>query len=83
MLAMFEFLKAMILKIDGIRFMTAITVMGTFFMIVNALIFTVIPPANEKVLIHLLGIVEGAVMTIVGYEFGSSKAVKKPEDKTL
>jgi uncharacterized membrane protein len=66
-------------KIDVLRFLTAFTVMGAFFLIVNALIYREIPEGNKEILIHVLGIVEGAVMTIVGYEFGSSKDKRKPE----
>lgn len=71
-------------KIDFIRVMTAVTVMGSFFIIVNALIFREIPGGNKEILIHVLGIVEGAVMTVVGYEFGSSKGTQlkdKPQIK--
>ena len=60
--------------------------MGTFFQVTNALIYKQIPEANKEILIHLLGIVEGAVMTIVGYEFGAAKGQrngKEDESNTL
>jgi nitrate/nitrite transporter NarK len=76
-----EIIKKFFEGIDIMRFMTAFTVMFIFFQITNALIYREIPTANKEILIHLLGIVEGAVMTIVGYEFGSSKSQKKIEDK--
>jgi hypothetical protein len=79
---MFEFFKSMILKIDGIRFITAFTMLGVFILVAYALVFIHIPTENKEVLIHLLGIVEGGVLAIVGYEFGSSKATKKLDDKT-
>lgn len=69
-------------KLDLIRFLTAFTVMGVFFQITNALIYREIPEANKEILIHLLGIVEGAVMTIVAYEFGSSKQTAKSSGPT-
>jgi hypothetical protein len=72
-------LKTFFEKVDLLRFMTAVTVMGAFFLIVNALIYREIPEGNKEILIHALGIVEGAVMTVVGYEFGSSKSKKKDE----
>jgi uncharacterized membrane protein len=67
-------------RINFLRFITAFTVMGVFFLITNALIFRTIPQENKEILIHLLGIVEGAVMTIVGYEFGSARNDKKKEN---
>lgn len=69
-------------KLDLIRFLTAFTVMGVFLMITNSLIYHTIPEANKEILIHLLGIVEGAVMTIVAYEFGSSKQAANKKDET-
>lgn len=70
------------LKTDWLLFATGFTVMGVFFVIVNALIYLQIPEANKEILIHVLGIVEGAVMTVVGYYFGSSKEKKKDETQT-
>ncbi len=75
-----ELIKKLLEKVDVLRFMTAVTVMGAFFLITNALIYQEIPEANKEILIHLLGIVEGAVMTIVGYEFGSSKGSQQKND---
>ncbi len=77
---MIDTIKSFLEKIDLLRFITAFTVMGIFFMITNALIYRQIPEGNKEILIHLLGIVEGAVMTIVGYEFGSSKGSQKKDD---
>lgn len=68
-----------LLKTDWLLFVTGFTVMGVFLVIVNALIYLQIPEANKEILIHVLGIVEGAVMTVVGYYFGSSKEKKKDE----
>ena len=77
-----EIVKKWLMSVDLIRFMTAFTVMGTFFMITNALIYQKIPEANKEILIHLLGIVEGAVMTVVAYEFGSSKSALREDTAT-
>lgn len=68
-----------LLKTDWLLFVTGFTVMGVFLVIVNALIYLQIPESNKEILIHVLGIVEGAVMTVVGYYFGSSKEKKKDE----
>ena len=75
-----EKLKLLIEKIDFLRFMTALTVMSVLFIITNALLFREIPENNKEIVIHLLGIIEGAVMTIVTYEFGSSKGSDKKNE---
>jgi hypothetical protein len=79
---MIERIFQLIKGIDTLRVLTATTVMGVFFLITNALIYRAIPEGNKEILIHLLGIVEGAVMTIVAYEFGSSKSTIKKETET-
>ena len=75
-----ETIKNLLAKIDIIRALTAFTVMGVFFLITNALIYREIPAGNKEILIHLLGIVEGAVMTVVTFEFGSSKGSQQKND---
>lgn len=75
-----ETIKNFFARLDLIRVMTAATVLLAFYMIGDALINKVIPAENKEILIHMLGIVEGAVMTIVGYEFGASKGPRKETD---
>ena len=38
--------------------------------------------AENKLLIHLLGIIEGALMIVVGYYFGSSKSSQDKDQRT-
>lgn len=77
---MIDKLKKIFESVDIIRFATAFTVMFSFFIIVNALIYREIPVENVSILIHVLGIIEGAFMAIVSYEFGSSKGSKQKTD---
>jgi hypothetical protein len=77
---MIQLIKTLLEKVDVLRFLTAFTIMAVFFIITNALIYREIPEGNKEILIHLLGIVEGAVMTVVTYEFGSSKGSDRKSD---
>jgi hypothetical protein len=47
-----------------------------FGLIVYALIFREIPDGNREVFVHMLGIIEGVVVTIIGYYYGSSSGSK-------
>jgi len=75
-----DVLKDFLIKIDVMQFIAAMTVMSVFLMVVNALIYRVIPPENKEILIHVLGIIEGAVMTIVSFYYGSSKGSQKKDE---
>jgi hypothetical protein len=77
---MLEFIKTLILKIDLIRFATAATGLIVFYQIGIALINHALPPENKEIAINFIGIVEGVMMTITGYEFGASKSQKKIEN---
>lgn len=75
-----ETFKEMLSKIDIMQFMVASVVLFVFMTIVNALIYRIIPDTNKEILIHVLGIVEGSIMTVVTYYYGSSKgSTKKTE----
>lgn len=47
-----------------------------FGLIVYALAFRQIPEANREVFVHMLGILEGVIVTIVTYYYGSSSGSK-------
>lgn len=51
-----------------------------FLAIVYSVLFRTLPEANEKLIYHLLGMVEGVVITIFAYYFGSSKGSKDKSD---
>lgn len=75
-----DIVKDFLVKIDVMQFIAALTVMGVFFLVVNALIYRTIPPENKEILIHVLGIIEGAVMTIVSFYYGSSKGSHRKDE---
>jgi hypothetical protein len=56
------------------------TILLAFLMIIYALAFTVIPESNKDIFIHTIGIVEGAVITMIGYYFGTSTSSKAKDE---
>jgi uncharacterized membrane protein len=73
-----EFLKT----VDLLQTFAALTVFTAFLFVVFALVSLPIPANNKEALIHVLGIIEGALIAIIGFYFGSSKSQKKAEDKS-
>lgn len=75
-----ELLKEFASKVDIMAFCVGVTILGTFVVMVLALIYVPIPDGNRDSLTILIGIVSGGVGTIVGYYFGSSKGSQKKSD---
>lgn len=73
-------MKDFLAKIDILQFLTAVTVLFVFLAVVMALIYRAIPDSNKEILIHVLGIIEGAIMTLVSFYYGSSKGSEKRND---
>lgn len=69
-------------KKDLLYSATGFTVLGAFLMMLLALLFHEIPEANRELIVHVLGIIEGAfVGNLVNYFFGGSmEQQKKQED---
>lgn len=67
-------------KVDVMQFFVGISVMGIFFMLIQALIYRAIPEANKDMVNHAIGLVEGAVIMVVGFYYGSSKGSQKKDD---
>lgn len=66
---------------DNIKNITFKHVLGVvmliyFGLIIYSLAFREIPPNNREIFAHLLGIIEGAVITMIGYYYGSSSGSK-------
>lgn len=61
---------------------TGFVVLGSFMLMIFALLFHEIPEANRELIVHVLGIIEGAfVGNLVNYFFGGSmEQQKKHED---
>lgn len=73
-------LKTILDKTDLMQFFVGICVMGIFFMLINALIYREIPEANKDMVNHAIGLVEGAVIMVVGFYYGSSKGSAKKDE---
>lgn len=56
------------------------TVLLAFLIIIYALGFRTIAESNKDIFIHTIGIVEGAVITMVGYYFGTSSSSKQKDE---
>lgn len=67
-------------KVDAMQFFVGVTVMGIFYMLIYALIFRAIPSENKEMFNHAIGLVEGAVMLVVGFYYGSSKGSAKKDE---
>lgn len=76
-----EIIKTLLFRIDLIRTATALVVLAIFAFITWSLVHSTIPEGNKEIVHNLVGIIEGTVMTIVGYEFGSSKGTQPKTDK--
>ena len=57
---------------------TGIIGLGAFFFMIYAIVYLEIPASNKEVWINLIGIVQGIVLSIFGFYYGS--AVKKNKD---
>jgi uncharacterized membrane protein len=76
-----EIIKDFLKGVDLLQTFAALTVFSAFLFVVFALVSLPIPENNKEALIHVLGIIEGALIAIIGFYFGSSKSQKKIEDK--
>lgn len=57
--------------IDFMQYFAGFVGLGTFIFIVYALSFLTIPEGNKELFTHLVGIVEGVVLGIFAYYYGS------------
>ncbi len=51
---------------------TGLVILGAFAFLVYIITNAEVPPSNKEIFIHLIGIVEGSVISVVGYYFGTS-----------
>lgn len=75
-----DFLKHLFDRLDFMQFFVGFCVMMIFFMLIWALIYRAIPEANKDMVNHAIGLVEGAVIMVVGYYYGSSKGSAKKDE---
>lgn len=74
-----DIIQFIIAKADWMKTIVGIVVMLVFSLMVWHIITSEIPVANREIIIHVLGIVEGALMAIVTYYFGSSKGSQEKQ----
>lgn len=65
------------MKTDFLLVFLTCTGIGFFAFMLYVISFQVVPEANREVFIHAFGIVEGVIVTIFGYRFGSSIGSKE------
>lgn len=56
---------------DWMMNVTGIIGLSSFVFLIFSIVFITVPESNSELLIHTTGIVEGIVLSIVGYYFGS------------
>lgn len=66
-------------RVDILKTIVCFTVLFVFVKMSNKLIDHEIPEANREILIHVLGIIEGAVVSFVSFYFGSSKGSQRKD----
>lgn len=57
--------------VDWMMNVTGIIGLSSFVFLIIAIVFVTVPEHNSELMIHTTGIVEGIVLSIVGYYFGS------------
>lgn len=67
-------------KVDWLFNITGLVGLGAFGVVVWAILSLEIPESNKELFYHMVGIVEGVVLSIFGYYFGTSM---KDNDKKL
>jgi hypothetical protein len=59
-------------RFDFMFNLTGVIGLGSFAFIIYAIVYLTIPEDNKEVWIHTIGIIEGIVLSIFGYFFGSA-----------
>lgn len=61
-------------KFDFMMYLTGLVGLGAFCFMIYALAYLDIPADNKELFIHAIGIIEGVVISIFAYYFGTSKS---------
>lgn len=64
-----EYLK----RLDLLQILTGIVILAIWSLMVATLLFRELPEGNREIIIHMIGILEGAAIGLINYYFGSSK----------
>ena len=63
--------------IDYLMWFLAISAMGIFGFMIWKVIYSSVPSENRELIFHIFGIVEGVILSVFGYYFGSSANIKR------
>lgn len=68
------------LKEVGFKHVIGAAMVLFFGVVIYSLAFRKIPEENREVFVHMLGILEGVIVTIITYYYGSSSGSKSKEE---
>lgn len=68
-----ELIKYILGKTDWMKTIVGLSIIGLFSYLVYMVFVYDLPETKENIIIHILGIIEGMLLTIGNYYFGSSK----------
>lgn len=74
-----ELIALFIAKTDWMKTVVGLSMIALFSFLVYAIVYVPLVDSAKEIIIHVLGIMEGAVIGIVTYYYGSSKG---SQDKT-
>lgn len=76
-----EIISDYLRKVDLMKTVTGLCMLVVFSFLVHNLVTHELPEANREIVIHILGIIEGAVMAVVTYYYGSSKGSQEKSEQ--
>ena len=79
LLIIIEKISAKLERIDILKTIVCLVILFEFHRMVGALLTHEMPESNREIIIHVLGIIEGAVFAFVTFYFGSSKGSQKKD----
>ena len=63
-------------RFDWMQSFTGIVGLGSFCFLVYSMVFIEVPDSNREVFFHLIGMVEGVVITLFSYFFGPGRLLR-------
>lgn len=66
---------------DRMQIFVGVVIMFAFFVALVLIGFREIPPRNEHIMINAVGILEGAILSVITYYFGSSMGSRLKDQK--
>lgn len=69
-------LTEFITRIDIIKITLSLTALACLQLIVYALVYKEIPEGNRDILVHTLGLIEGMILSMINFYWGSSQGSK-------